>query len=165
MPQSKRCGCVAEHSRGTPGFVNSAGQDAATDRWRSDAEDAGCLAAGYGSLSFRQLTGRATGGSRQTCTVLMPLIVLLVLVAVALLCAVRPRGWYLLVLAFLSLAWLLVDDPVEGPGLLRLSASHGVTVADLAVPLAWALVAAGWLRSTYTGHMPRAATSTEKPSH
>lgn len=79
----------------------------------------------------------------------MAIVVLLALTAVAVLSALRPRVSCLPILGLVSLVWLLVNDPVEGAVLLRLSASHGFTVADLAVPAAWALVAGGrWLLRT-----------------
>jgi hypothetical protein len=46
-------------------------------------------------------------------------------------------------MAAAAVGWVLVDGPVEGPVLLVLTSSHGITVADL--PAIVALVIAGVL--------------------
>jgi membrane protease YdiL (CAAX protease family) len=63
-----------------------------------------------------------------------------------------------LVLVVLGVLWLLVDGPVEGAILFRLSQDHGVTLADL---LSVALfVVAGWL--WVTGGRKSAAGATRE---
>lgn len=42
-----------------------------------------------------------------------------------------PAWWVRVVLALVSLGWLLVNGPVEGDVLWKLDAAHGLTVADL----------------------------------
>jgi hypothetical protein len=42
-----------------------------------------------------------------------------------------PAWWMRLVLALVSLGWLVVNGPVEGDVLWVLDSSHGLTVADL----------------------------------
>ncbi|MBA2456182.1 MAG: hypothetical protein H0V48_06560 [Nocardioidaceae bacterium] len=69
------------------------------------------------------------------------------LVATAVGCALRPLQWLLFaLLLLLSGVWLIVNHPVEGAVLLVVSAEHGLTVADLAVPLVWSAVGVAWLR-------------------
>jgi hypothetical protein len=71
----------------------------------------------------------------------MPLLLLVVLI----LCIVRAiKGDRLaaLVLVPLSFAWVLFNGPLEGPTLLVVSSSHGITVSDL-ISL-FGLLIAGW---------------------
>jgi hypothetical protein len=42
-----------------------------------------------------------------------------------------PAWWVRVLLALVSLGWLLVNGPVEGDVLWKLDAAHGLTVADL----------------------------------
>jgi hypothetical protein len=60
----------------------------------------------------------------------LSLLVLVVLV-VAAVRAIRGDRLAALALVPLSLAWVVVDAPFEGPTLLVLSWSHGITAADL----------------------------------
>ena len=53
------------------------------------------------------------------------------------------RRWMAVGLAAAAVGWVLVNGPVEGPVLLVLTSSHGITVADL--PAIVALVLAGVL--------------------
>jgi hypothetical protein len=53
------------------------------------------------------------------------------------------RKWLAAGLAAAAVGWVLVNGPVEGPVLLVLAPSHGITVADL--PAMVALVIAGVL--------------------
>jgi hypothetical protein len=80
-----------------------------------------------------------------------------VLLAVLVLAAVRTargdRGWALLLVA-LSLVWPLFNGPYEGPTLVRLSASHGITVADL-ISVAGVALAAWRLAPTVRGLLDR----------
>ena len=58
----------------------------------------------------------------------------LLLLAVLVICAVRTIGgdrWSALALVPLSFAWLLFNGPFEGPTLLVISWSHGITASDL----------------------------------
>ncbi len=43
----------------------------------------------------------------------------------------RRRRWVAVGLVALAVVWVLVNGPVEGPVLLVLTQSHGVTLADL----------------------------------
>jgi hypothetical protein len=43
----------------------------------------------------------------------------------------RRRTWLAMGLVAAAAIWILVNGPVEGPVLLVLSPSHGITVADL----------------------------------
>ncbi len=47
-------------------------------------------------------------------------------------------------LAVLSLLWLMVNTPMEGPTLVRLSDTHGVTGADLTAVAGFALALWRW---------------------
>jgi hypothetical protein len=62
-----------------------------------------------------------------------PGLVLLVLALMIFLAVRTARGgrWSALVLVPVSLVWLLINAPVEGPTLLVVSWSHGITAADL----------------------------------
>jgi hypothetical protein len=53
------------------------------------------------------------------------------------------RRWLAAGLAAAAVGWVLVNGPVEGPVLLILTSSHGITVADL--PAIAVLVIAGVL--------------------
>jgi len=57
--------------------------------------------------------------------------------------SIRRRRWLAVGLVAAAGAWVLVNGPVEGPVLLVLTPSHGITVADL--PSLAALVIAGLL--------------------
>jgi hypothetical protein len=57
--------------------------------------------------------------------------------------AITRRSWLAVGLIAAALIWVLVNGPVEGPVLLVLTPSHGITVADL--PSLAALVIAGLL--------------------
>jgi hypothetical protein len=58
----------------------------------------------------------------------------LVLVALVVLAAVSERTglWGVMALAAVSVAWLLVNGPAEGPVLWAVSEDHGLTATDLA---------------------------------
>ena len=73
-----------------------------------------------------------------------PGVALLVLVVLVVTAVTAIRGSRLAALALvpLSLAWLVVNAAFEGPTLVALSWSHGVTAADL-ISLA-CLAVAGW---------------------
>jgi hypothetical protein len=62
-----------------------------------------------------------------------PVLVLAFLVAMAAVVVATIRGSRLAALGLIpmSLVWLVINRPVEGPTLLVLSWSHGITVADL----------------------------------
>jgi hypothetical protein len=62
---------------------------------------------------------------------MVPGLVLVALVLTAAGAARFGRGWAV-VLAVLSVVWILVDRPMEGSVLVVLSHSHGITAADLA---------------------------------
>jgi hypothetical protein len=53
------------------------------------------------------------------------------------------RKWLAVGLAAAAVGWVLINGPVEGPVLLVLTSSHGITVADL--PAIVALVIASVL--------------------
>ena len=53
----------------------------------------------------------------------------------------RRRTWLAMGIVVAAAIWVLVNGPVEGPVLLVISPSHGVTVADL--PSIGAVVIAG----------------------
>jgi hypothetical protein len=55
----------------------------------------------------------------------------------------RRRSWLAVGLIAAAVVWVLINGPVEGPVLLVLTPSHGITVADL--PSMAALVIAGLL--------------------
>jgi hypothetical protein len=61
--------------------------------------------------------------------------------------AMTRRRWLAVGLAGAAVIWILVNRPVEGPVLLTLTHSHGITVADLP-SLALIIVAAVILIST-----------------
>ena len=62
-------------------------------------------------------------------------VVLLVLIVGLLMAALRARGRprraAALLLLPVSAAWVLFNGPIEGPILLTISTSHGLTVSDL----------------------------------
>ena len=62
-------------------------------------------------------------------------VVLLVLIVGLLMAALRARGRprraAALLLLPVSAAWVLFNGPIEGPILLTISSSHGLTVSDL----------------------------------
>src|SRR5690242_1240832 len=70
---------------------------------------------------IRELAGMAPG---------LGLLVLVLLVAAAIV-AIRGSRLAALALVPLSIVWLVVNSPFEGPTLLVLSSSHGLTMADL----------------------------------
>ncbi len=59
------------------------------------------------------------------------LVVLVVLLLVALRGGGRAREVAAVLLVPVSVAWVLFNGPLEGPVLLTLSQTHGVTVSDL----------------------------------
>ena len=75
---------------------------------------------------------------------LVPLLVLAALVATTAAGVLVPRPTVLAALLVLSVVWLRVNGAVEGPVLIAFSEAHGLTVADLAVLLAWATVGGAW---------------------
>jgi hypothetical protein len=71
----------------------------------------------------------------------LPLVCLLGLICATGICiAGSPTALRFVLLAATSVAWLLTNGPVEGATLIHLAPDHGVTVADLAVVVAWLLV-------------------------
>jgi hypothetical protein len=80
----------------------------------------------------------------------LALLTLLGLLAATAICLFsHPNVFRYLLLLAASVAWFLTDGPVEGEILLRLTSTHGLTLADLAAVAAWAMVAAdriwpGW---------------------
>ncbi len=68
------------------------------------------------------------------------MIFLVCLIAAASDCVLRPAVTPYLVLVAASIAWLVANGPIEGPTLISLTHTHGVTVADLAVVAAWLVV-------------------------
>lgn len=88
-------------------------------------------------------TDRKKGHSpRHTVAMAVAVVSFACLCAATGLCVRFGAIWALVALVGASVAWLIVDGPVEGPTLLVLSPSHGVTMADLAVVAAWAGVCA-----------------------
>jgi hypothetical protein len=85
-----------------------------------------------------------------------PGIVLLVLVVLLLVTVLSIRGtrWWAVALILLSLSWLVINKPLEGPILLYINRWHGLTLADLVsfvgIAVAIARVALG------AGHPSRA---------
>jgi len=75
----------------------------------------------------------------------VPLLVLAAMLMTTVAVALVPRPIVLVALLVLSVVWLRVNGPVEGPVLAAFSDEHGLTVADLAVLLAWATVGAARL--------------------
>jgi hypothetical protein len=76
----------------------------------------------------------------------VPVLVLCALLLAAVLAAAGRRTAALLTLP-LAVAWVLFNGPVEGPTLLALTRTHGVTASDL-VAVGAVAVAAVRLRST-----------------
>ena len=74
------------------------------------------------------------------------LVVLAALLAVAATLVVRPAWVLVALMVGLDVLWLLVNGPMEGEVLLRLTADHGVTVADLLVPATLPVLAYGALQ-------------------
>jgi hypothetical protein len=72
--------------------------------------------------------------------VLLAIIVLITLVASAVLALIGTRFWPL-ALAVLSVGWLLVNKPLEGPVLWVLTPGHGLVLSDLLCPLGLGLAA------------------------
>jgi hypothetical protein len=66
--------------------------------------------------------------------VLLAIVVLITLVASAVLALIGTRFWTLS-LAALSVGWLLVNKPLEGPVLWVLAPGHGLALSDLLCPL------------------------------
>lgn len=62
------------------------------------------------------------------------LLVLAALLGSAWLVYRRPSTWAAAVLASLSLIWLVVNRPIEGPVLVTVAINHGITLADLLTP-------------------------------
>ena len=87
-----------------------------------------------------------------------PALVLLVLALMIFLSVRTARGGRISAVALIPVAllWLLVNSPFEGPTLLALSWSHGITSSDLlsvgALALAGWRLAADLLRHTRAGH-------------
>jgi len=77
--------------------------------------------------------------------VLVPLLVLATLVVTTVAAALVPRPTVLAALLLVSVVWLRVNGPVEGPVLVAFSDEHGLTLADLAVLAAWGAVGGAWL--------------------
>jgi hypothetical protein len=72
--------------------------------------------------------------------VLLAIIVLITLVASAVLALIGTRFWPF-TLSALSLGWLLVNKPLEGPVLWVLTPGHGLALSDLLCPLGLGLAA------------------------
>ena len=69
-----------------------------------------------------------------TSSGLLPVVLLVLLVGLlmaTLRARGRPRRTAALLLLPASAAWVLFNGPIEGPILLRLSTTHGLTVSDL----------------------------------
>ncbi|HEX2804857.1 MAG TPA: hypothetical protein VHN80_01635 [Kineosporiaceae bacterium] len=60
----------------------------------------------------------------------LPLLLLAALIFLAIR-TLRGDRWSALALVPLSLAWLVFNGPLEGPILLVISSSHGITLSDL----------------------------------
>ncbi len=95
---------------------------------------------------------------RTTESGLVPVVLLVVLV-VLLLVALRGRGRVRRVAAVLlvpvGVSWVLFNGPIEGPVLVSLSPTHGITVSDL-LAVVGVLVAAGVL-------LPKRGTRGRRP--
>lgn len=66
---------------------------------------------------------------------LVAVVVLVVLLAAAAAAVLRPEPRALALLGVCCLLWWLVNGPLEGPVLWRVTTGHGLTVADLLVPV------------------------------
>lgn len=73
-------------------------------------------------------------------------VALALLAASAVWAARGPRTPRLAAFAAAGLLWLLANNPVEGAVLLVVTADHGLTVADLLLPVAACPVLAAWVR-------------------
>jgi len=62
---------------------------------------------------------------------LLPLVWLVLLSAATSRCLARPSALSAVTTVVAAAVWLLVNGPVEGPVLLVVTPSHGLTVADL----------------------------------
>ena len=72
--------------------------------------------------------------SEATASGLVPVVLLVRIVGLlmaALRARGRPRRAAALLLLPVSAAWVLFNGPIEGPILLTISSSHGLTVSDL----------------------------------
>jgi hypothetical protein len=87
-----------------------------------------------GTGSWRQLPQRPDSGPRcvYACAVPSP---------PAKESSLRRRTWLAMGIVVAAAIWVLVNGPVEGPVLLVMSPSHGITVADL--PSIGAVIIAG----------------------
>lgn len=74
----------------------------------------------------------------------------------------RPTRVGALAIVVLALAWLPIDHQAEGPVLLTLSESHGVTTADLASVLAVVVAAWVWRAARHRGSL--SPSSRQPPS-
>ena len=82
------------------------------------------------------------------------IVVLACLLAAAAVCTVRPSLLAVMVVAVVSLAWVLVNGPVEGAILISFSHTHGLTLADLAtvvaIPALWSYLRGARLSDSAT---------------
>ena len=72
------------------------------------------------------------------------IVVFLILVAATDYAVLRPGRVAVAITLVASLAWLVVDSPVEGRTLVVLAPTHGVTIGDLASVVAMAIAVAAW---------------------
>jgi hypothetical protein len=79
---------------------------------------------------------------------MLPAIVCLAaLVVVSIAAALRPGPLAYAAVGVASVAWWLTNGPIEGPVLWTVvPEKHGLTLADLAAPAAWLVVAVAGLR-------------------
>ena len=90
---------------------------------------------------------------------LLPLAVLAALAvaaltAVALAVGSMPRtlgALAVLQMLLVSVAWSCANSKMEGPVLIDFTDTAGLTMADLAVPVSWAVVGGAWLISRSGG--------------
>jgi hypothetical protein len=59
---------------------------------------------------------------------------------------VQPRRVLAVGLVVFAVIWILIDGPIEGPVLLTLNQSHGVTMADMLSVIAVFAAAVLWFR-------------------
>ena len=78
--------------------------------------------------------------------VVVAFLVLLALLGTAAAAVIRPAWGLVALLLGLEALWVLINGPVEGEVLVRLTADHGITVADLLVPATLPVLAFAVLR-------------------
>ena len=67
----------------------------------------------------------------------------------------RPSA---VLLALLAVLWVAVNGPMEGPVLLGLTATHGVTAADMAALAAFVVAGVCWWKASVRARHDRAGS-------